>query len=134
LKKKNLSKKNESIKGYLFTITYNAIKKHFLKKRQEEQNKKLFTQHLLNDVESDASEKEFSNVIQEIEDIVETMPERRSEVFILSKKEGLTIPEIATHLSLSEKTVKNHLTLAFQTIREKLPRNFSILLILSLFY
>ena len=132
--KRSQLKEHESLKGYLFTIAYNAIKKSFLRKSREEQQKQLFAQNVLREMDNTPTEIEYSKVIQQIDGIVEAMPVRRKEVFNLSKKEGLTNAEIAAFLNLSEKTVKNQLTLAYQTIREQLKNNLPVLLLISLFY
>lgn len=127
-------KEHESIKGYLFTIAYNAIKKFFQKKRREEQQNQLFAHNVLNDLDNAPSDLEYSKLIQQIDTIVSTLPERRKEIFTLSKKEGLTNSEIAAYLNISEKTVKNQLTLAYQTIRVQLKNSLPVLLLISLYY
>ncbi|MBI9063764.1 MAG: RNA polymerase sigma-70 factor [Marinilabiliaceae bacterium] len=127
-------KQQESIRGYIFTIAYNAIRKAFVKKGREEKNIQLFTQSLLNDSDDSQSEINYSEMMLKIDQIVDQMPDRRREVFNLSKKEGLTNSEIATYLNLSEKTVKNQITLAFQTIREQLKNSLPVILFISMFY
>lgn len=53
---------------------------------------------------------------------VAVLPERMQEVYQLSRKENLSITEIAERLQLSEQTVKNTLSIALKRIREKLSR------------
>lgn len=50
---------------------------------------------------------------------VESLPDRRREVFKLSREEGLQNKEIARQLNISEKTVERHMTLALREIRNK---------------
>ncbi|MEM6843366.1 MAG: RNA polymerase sigma-70 factor [Bacteroidota bacterium] len=52
----------------------------------------------------------FIQTAKQIDQLVERMPDKRREVYKLSRQEGLTNKEIAQHLLISEKTVKNHLT------------------------
>ena len=52
--------------------------------------------------------------------IVETMPERRRMVFLLSRQHELTYAEIAAVLDISVKTVEKHMTLALKTLRDRL--------------
>ncbi len=51
---------------------------------------------------------------------IDALPERCREIFLMSKRDGLSNEEIAEELGLSEKTVKNQLTKAFCRLREAL--------------
>lgn len=51
---------------------------------------------------------------------VDELPEKCREVFLLSKRDGLTNEEIAEELNISIKTVKNQMTKAFTRLREAL--------------
>lgn len=57
--------------------------------------------------------------MRRLRNAVESLPDRRKEVFKLSREEGLRNKEIAEHLNLSEKTVERHMTLALREIRNK---------------
>lgn len=48
------------------------------------------------------------------------LPERCREVFLLSKRDGLSNEEIAEELGISIKTVKNQMTKAFDRLRDAL--------------
>ncbi|MDR3059859.1 MAG: sigma-70 family RNA polymerase sigma factor, partial [Prevotella sp.] len=50
--------------------------------------------------------------------VVENMPSQRKKIFKLSREQHLKNKEIAEILNISEKTVKNHLTLALKEIRD----------------
>ncbi len=51
---------------------------------------------------------------------VDALPERCREVFLMSKRDGLSNSEIAEELGLSEKTVRNQMTKAYSRLREVL--------------
>lgn len=51
---------------------------------------------------------------------IDGLPERCREVFLLSKRDGLTNEEIAEELDISVKTVKNQMTKACARLREAL--------------
>ena len=51
---------------------------------------------------------------------IDRLPDRCREVFLLSKRDGLTNEEIAAELGISVKTVKNQMTKAFSRLREAL--------------
>ncbi len=56
----------------------------------------------------------------EIWKAIDQLPEKCREVFLLSKRDGLTNEEIAEELGISIKTVKNQMTKAFSRLREAL--------------
>lgn len=56
----------------------------------------------------------------EIWKAIDKLPEKCREVFLLSKRDGLTNEEIAEELGISIKTVKNQMTKAFSRLREAL--------------
>lgn len=51
---------------------------------------------------------------------IDDLPEKCREIFLMSKRDGLTNDEIAEELGISVKTVKNHMTKAFARLREAL--------------
>jgi RNA polymerase sigma-70 factor (ECF subfamily) len=62
------------------------------------------------------------------------LPERRKEIFLKSRFEGLSIKEIAEKLKISHKTVENQLTDALKFIRTNLNReNIPVILFFFLF-
>ena len=133
-KKRKDLKAHDSLKGYLFTIAYNAIRKRFISIKREQELQKNYALEYMDDSEELVTEDTYADVISQIDKIVGQMPEKRRQVFTLCKKEGLSVSEVATYLNISEKTVKNQMTAAYQTIRERLKANLPLLLALSLFY
>ncbi|MCH5318359.1 MAG: sigma-70 family RNA polymerase sigma factor [Paramuribaculum sp.] len=51
---------------------------------------------------------------------IDNLPEKCREIFLLSKRDGLSNQEIADELGISLKTVKNQMTKAFSRLREAL--------------
>ena len=51
---------------------------------------------------------------------IDQLPEKCRQVFLLSKRDGLTNEEIAKEMGISIKTVKNQMTKAFSRLREAL--------------
>lgn len=50
---------------------------------------------------------------------IELLPERCREIFLMSKRDGMTYREIAEELNLSEKTVEHQISKALKTLRGK---------------
>jgi RNA polymerase sigma-70 factor (ECF subfamily) len=66
----------------------------------------------------------YGKFLQEyVEGIVETLPDKCQLVFRYSREGGLSIPEIASKMNLSIKTVETHLTKALKTLRLSIKRS-----------
>jgi RNA polymerase sigma-70 factor (ECF subfamily) len=131
--KRHELKPQSSIKGYLFTIAYRTILKTYEKRKRSLAVKDLFIQEFMAESNQEDQDIDYVETLKRIDAIVGKLPEKRRQVFILNKKEGLTNSEIADYLQISEKTVKNHLTLALQAIKEQLKNQIPFFLFL-LFY
>lgn len=122
--KRDQLKSGFSFKSYIFTIAFNIIKKHF---RQKAQFRKFVNNELLSDITSETSQQiDYNSLKAHVLRLTESLPEKRREVFIKSRFDGLTNKEIADTLGLSKKTIENHLNLALKEIRnmmegDKLP-------------
>lgn len=57
---------------------------------------------------------------------IDNLPERMKEILNLSRKEGLSVAEIAAKLCIAEKTVKNQLSLAIGKLRESLITKYDL--------
>lgn len=133
---------DSSLNAYLFTITRNRCIDHIRRKRLElqfQRNKqdefRLMTESF-NALTDPVFDQIIMNELQdEIESVVESLPQQCRLVFTMSRFEGLKNREIGQALNISEKTVETHLTKALKTIRSVLEKKFSesILLLFQLF-
>ena len=121
-----------SFKSYLFTISFNIIRKHF--------RTKSYLVEYLRSVKTDeqdlhtSDEISYNSLYHYITKLVDQLPERRKLIFIKSRFEGLSIREIAEELNISHKTVENQLTDALKFIRTNLNReNIPVILFFILF-
>lgn len=112
---------DKSFKNYLFTIVMNTIRDAFNEKAKENEFKlEMFNyMHTNNDEEDKLN---FHLYLKVLDELIECLPEKRKEVFILHKKQGLTIHEIATFLNVSPKTVENNYTSAIKELRQGFAR------------
>ena len=131
--KRSELKKELSFRSYLFTIAFNIIRKHF---RTKAYLSKYLKSGISSDQDMQTSEKITFNSLQSyISELIDKMPERRKEIFLKSRFEGLSIKEIAEELKISHKTVENHLTSALKFIRTNLNReSIPVLLFFVLFF
>ena len=71
------------------------------------------------------------NLIALVKKEIQNLPPRCKQMFLLSKKEGLTNIEIAEYLNITTKAVERQMTVAFSFIRKKLDdKTDSILFLL----
>lgn len=113
-------KTNTSFQAYLYTIAYNNIRKRFLKKSREEKYIQVFAEEYINDTSKEESELDYVLFLQKVNQIIELLPPRRQEIFILSYKNELKNIEISQKLDVSEQFVKNQLSMARKFIINKM--------------
>ena len=128
-------KTGTSFQSYLFTIAYNNIRKCFLKRSREEKYIQLFAEEYLSFSQSGEEQLDYVLFSRKINGIIELLPPRRREIFLLSYKDELKNQEIADKLGVSEQFVKNQLSLARKYIIEKIQEDshFAGILFLCLF-
>ena len=113
-------KEELSFKSFLFTITFNIIKKHF---RTNSYLSEFYKNNTGSDIDTQTSQNiSYNSLYQYITELVNQLPERRKEIFIKSRFEGLSIKEIAEKMKISHKTVENQLSDALKFIRTNLNK------------
>ncbi len=105
-----------SIKSYLYKAAYYSFINEYKKeKRKESLSEKIQKTAVLELIECD--EEHTQKKLKHIAQIIEQLPPKRKEIFIMSKTEGLTYEEIAEHLKISVKTVESQISKALSEIR-----------------
>lgn len=122
-----------SFKSYLFTIALNRIRKHFNKMATS--LRYLETLNYESEVtDSQLIQDNYESVLQRINLIIERMPQRRREIFVKSKLEGMSSKEIAVELDITTGTVDNQVSDALRFIRNQLKKeDIALLLFVVLF-
>lgn len=115
----------QSIRGYLYSATRNEALKHLNQKKRQfnvSDTQQAFQERSLRgSPEKVLRNKELETEAQEA---LRALPERRREIFLLSRQHGLTYAEIAELLNISIKTVETQMGRALSTLEE----HFSALL------
>ncbi len=124
---------NTSFQSYLFTIAYNNIRQRFLKKSREEKYIQAFAEEYLASSTKDEDQLDYQLFVKKINEIIDLLPPRRKEIFILSHKEEQKNVQIAEQLDLSEQFVKKQLSLARKFIISKMKENNELAGILLLY-
>lgn len=110
---------NYSINGFLYRSTYNQFINTYHK------NKSLLKVHddyvkYLNQIIEDDNNSDFDQRILKITKCIEKLPKKCKEIFLLSKRDGLTNQEISEILKISIKTVESQITIAFKQLRKQI--------------
>jgi RNA polymerase sigma-70 factor (ECF subfamily) len=102
------------LKAYLFTTAHNAIL-NLLRRRQQHLRFQAYTSSFEpGQVENEADYTALETLYQAA---LEQLPPKRREIFMLSRQQGLSYPEIAAQLNLSVKTVEAQMTQALKFLR-----------------
>jgi len=122
-------KSDHTVKSFLYKLVYNEFIDLYRK------NQSLFSLEksyydALNSIVSDDDSESLQRMINVVNKEIQNLPPKCKEVFILSKKEGLTNIEIAEHLEVSIKTVEAQITKAFSILRSSLDQRMKSILFL----
>lgn len=109
-----------AIKGYLYRAVKNKVFDHYREKTKKDMLLNELRLHLCDEHCLTENEVMFNDLNASLHQIIESLPCRCREVYCLSREDGLNNKEIALALSISEKTVEQHLTKALRVIREKI--------------
>lgn len=109
-----------SIKSYLFR----SVKNLCLNQIKHNNIKLQHAQQVINSAETNNYRDNYIevNLINDIAQSIESLPEKRREIFRLSREKGLKYREIAEKLNISVKTVETQMGLAIKTLRKKLKK------------
>lgn len=120
----------KSFNNYLFIIIRNEIY-DLLKKRALTA---YYNDQIFNEIEDTNEDIEMKKLVEIIYSLIEKMPERRRQIFMMNRDLGLTYKQIAKELSISENTVDTQIRNSLNYLRSELPKriNSSTLLLVSL--
>jgi len=105
--------------SYLFGIVRHMVYESVQKKLQHEAFVEYFLEH--NQEYSFITEEEvlFRELEETLQKLIQNLPERRREIFVLSRIEGLSYKEISAKLGISENTVDTQIRHALSYLRNK---------------
>jgi RNA polymerase sigma-70 factor, ECF subfamily len=114
----NKIEKTASVQYYIFSIAHNLTISLFRKKSRESEFVEYLRSIQLNESENLYSEDEYRELVIKANAIIDKLPDRQKEVYLLHKVEKLKYKEIAARLNISVNTVENHISRALKAILE----------------
>lgn len=106
----------QNLKSFLYAAVRNACIDKLRRKNPIVQD---ISPSDLSGIISDEQAVDSSSREAELWTAIEQLPERCREIFLMSKRDGMTYREIAEELCLSEKTVEHQISKALKTLRGK---------------
>lgn len=112
----------QKLRSYIFSIAYNTtislIRKKITEQKFIEHYKSLPISYEI-PVNMDI---EYRELKEKADHIIDSLPERQKEVYLLSREQELTYREISEKLKISVNTVENHMVKALRTIRKEMEK------------
>jgi RNA polymerase sigma-70 factor (family 1) len=113
-----------SFSSFLFKITQNKVFNEFRSKLNQRYYREYIAEYaeiLENDTEKSIN---FAELEKTIKNLLEMVPERRRQIFLLSREDGLTYKEIARKLDISENTVDTQIRKTLDFFRQNLRMDY----------
>lgn len=125
--------KCSSVKYYIYTITYNSA----ISQIRRKMNECRFIEYLkfiqTNDQPEPDQQLEYLELVEKLNEIVGSLPERQREIYLLHRQQGIKYKEIAAQMNISVNTVENQMSGAIKKIRQKVRSYSSMCLLFTLF-
>jgi RNA polymerase sigma-70 factor, ECF subfamily len=116
-----------SFESFLFTIAYNTtinlLRKRVTEKKYFDYLKTIQEQYVSNEAENEII---FNELNEKVHILLDQLTLRQKEIFLLSRKDGLTHDEIAKKLQISINTVKKHITNTLAFLKSHIDNSQSV--------
>ncbi|MCB0572898.1 MAG: RNA polymerase sigma-70 factor [Phaeodactylibacter sp.] len=109
-----------NIRAYLYVSARNRCISHLRRKQLPGAPLELLQHSLADEQHGIEAEIEAAELQAAIYEEVEQLPDKCREIFLLSRREGLSYSQVAEQLGLSVKTVENQIGIALKRIRRRL--------------
>jgi RNA polymerase sigma-70 factor (ECF subfamily) len=103
-------KEIKNLNSWLFTITFNQIRKIFRNMAIEKRKLETVAMSSVFEEDSVLTEIEFNDLMSKAGEIIERIPKKQKTVLLLSIRDGLSSSEISSKLKINKRTVENHLS------------------------
>ncbi|MFV0377400.1 MAG: RNA polymerase sigma factor [Mangrovibacterium sp.] len=116
-KNRNGIKTDASFQSYLFKITLNTVREHFNKLSRSFELKHELVLGLTENDQNPDEVLDYQHMLDELEGLIDKMPEKRKEAFVKKKIEGKSLKEVADEMKVTTKAVEYHITEAMKFLK-----------------
>lgn len=111
---------SRNLKSFLFKICINLIYDFIRRKNIEQVYLDYSEKNNPSSGDNTWHEVIYNDMLNNLQQLIATMPEQRQRIFRMSKEDGLSNEEIADRLNLSKRTVENQLYRAVSFLKDKI--------------
>lgn len=113
-----------NLEGFLFKVAHNKALDFFKTTARQERLYKSYAEHFrLQEADQNPYIQLDETSLQLLNEAINQLTPRRKLIYTLSREQNMTYDQIAQHLQLSRKTVKNSMLTALNSIRQHLKNN-----------
>ena len=124
---------SRSVKSYLSTAVRNKCL-NYLRDHKKFSNDLLALENLSTDAGYEIADRLVeSDILLQIEQAMDELPEKCREIFRLSRIQNLKYQQIADHLRISVKTVESQMSKALQHMRVRLAEYLPLILLIGIY-
>ena len=131
--KRHKLKHDFSLENYLYKSVHNKFIDQYRKGKAVLALEKKYIEALELAVE-EKDELQEQRILGILFNAINELPPKCQQIFLMSKKEGLTNIEISEYLNVSKKTVEGQITKAFGILREKLGKKYEVIMLVVFGY
>ena len=121
---------SQNIRAYIFKIAINSIYNLSKKKNYKQVYNEFVKNNFIQGNEFTWNEVMYNELVDSLNLHIDKMPAQRRDIFLMSRKDGLSNQEIAKNLNISLRTVENQIYRSVSYLREQLKPNSVFLLLL----
>lgn len=125
----------ETFNSWIFTVTKNEVISLFRLKIKKAEFESRIREKAIQTESLTDNTLEYNEIKERVDRLIDQLPEKRRQIFRLSREQGLSQKEIANQLGISVKTVEDHMMHAIRFMRENLKSaDLITLLYLAIFF
>lgn len=125
---------SKSFKSFLFTVSYNLIIDQLRRRIKDNEYRDFLVSYFETEKFELQTTIDYDTIKSKIQGAVEELPEKRKEIYFLSRELGLSHKEIAEKLGISVKTVENQINLALKHLKLRLGKEIIAILLFILVF